>query len=275
MNLEQSARLASTPWSRLCDHALEQSRHVAKFLHERGGLLIAGWSVIAAAIGLAKVAAMHRHFPNAISLQSLPSYIAPYLLIALAPALAWFLGASAFPSAKPASQPQIRLARMGRWNQLSQDEARRSDGFGIEGFLSSLVAGIFVSIVIRLAEYSAVMPSVPAQGPAWALALFRVMTMDLITLSFLYALCAVMALRHAPLFPRMLVYTWIYDLLMQLVIARYAASAGDLPQEIAQAMQVYLDGNIKKVLISVAVWMPYLIMSKRINLTFRNRLAAA
>lgn len=275
MNPEQLPVLALAAWSGLCDHAIEQSRRIARFMHERAGSLIAGWSMIAAAIGVAKLASLYRHFPGTITLQTWPAYLAPYVLIALAPVVAWVLGTRAFPAERAEGQPQIRLARIGRWSQLSHEQARRSDGYGIEGFLASLVAGIFLSIVIRLAEYSAAMPAIPAQAPSWALALFRVMTLDLVTLSFLYSLCMVMALRHAPLFPRMLVYTWVYDLLMQVLIARSAVGAGDLPHEIAQAMQVYLDGNVKKVLISIAIWMPYLLLSKRINLTFRHRLAAA
>lgn len=33
-----------------------------------------------------------------------------------------------------------------------------------------------------------------------------------------------------------------------------------------------IQGNIQKVLLSIAVWPPYLILSERVNLTFRRRL---
>jgi hypothetical protein len=35
-----------------------------------------------------------------------------------------------------------------------------------------------------------------------------------------------------------------------------------------------LDGNVKKVLISIALWLPYLLMSRRVNVTFRHRVEA-
>ena len=36
-----------------------------------------------------------------------------------------------------------------------------------------------------------------------------------------------------------------------------------------------VDGNIRKVLISAAIWLPYLILSERVNVTFRHRSRAA
>ena len=35
-----------------------------------------------------------------------------------------------------------------------------------------------------------------------------------------------------------------------------------------------LDGNVKKVLISAALWSPYLLLSRRVNVTFRSRVPA-
>jgi hypothetical protein len=34
-----------------------------------------------------------------------------------------------------------------------------------------------------------------------------------------------------------------------------------------------LQGNIKKVMISMVIWLPYLILSERVNLTYRSRVA--
>ena len=94
-------------------------------------------------------------------------------------------------------------------------------------------------------------------------------------LSFLYAVCITLALRAAPLFPRMLVYAWLCDVMMQLAIAHYAASVGGMPGELAISLQSYLTANIQKVLISVVIWLPYLLMSARVNVTFRNRIRFA
>ncbi len=45
-----------------------------------------------------------------------------------------------------------------------------------------------------------------------------------------------------------------------------------LPPAVAGALHSLLEGNLKKVLISLALWLPYLILSKRANVTFRHRL---
>jgi hypothetical protein len=80
-----------------------------------------------------------------------------------------------------------------------------------------------------------------------------------------------MALRHVPLFPRFLVATWGIDLLMQTVIARTMGAIADLPPGVAHPLHAMLEGNVKKALISVALWLPYLMLSKRVNLTYRLR----
>lgn len=262
-------------WSSLSAYALRQSRQIAEFITANLRRIMIGWMIAVALLGAAKIAMLGRIIPQATSLADMPRLMLPYVLIGLSPLLALYLGSRAFPSAEQSTQPSIRLARLGRWHQLGPEHARRAEGYGIEGFLASLVAGLLISILIRLSEYALAMPAIPAGAPAWASALFHVMTLDLVTLSFLYSLCLVMALRGAPLFPRMLVYTWLYDMLMQLLIAKYAVAAGDMPGDIAAALQSYLDGNIKKVLISAAIWLPYLLLSNRINLTFRHRLRIA
>ena len=262
-------------WSWLSAYALRQSRQIARFIDANLRRIMIGWMVVVALLGAAKIAMLGQILPQSISLPSLPQLMLPYALIGLSPLLALYLGSRAFPPAEQSSQPSIRLARLGRWQQLRPENASRVAGYGIEGFLASLVAGLLISILIRLSEYALAMPAVPAGAPAWASALFRVMTVDLVTLSFLYSLCLVMALRGAPLFPRMLIYTWLYDMMMQLLIAKFAIAGGDMPGDVAAALHSYLDGNIKKVLISAAIWLPYLLMSNRINLTFRHRLRIA
>jgi hypothetical protein len=268
-------KYSKAAWSWLSAYALRQSRQIAQFIEAMLPRIMIGWMVVVALLGAAKIFALGHAIPQSVSLPELPRLILPYGLIALSPLLALYLASRAFPSAEHGTQPSIRLARFGRWQELGPENARRADGYGIEGFLASLVAGLLISILIRLSEYALAMPAIPVRAPAWASALFYVMTLDLVTLSFLYSLCLVMALRGAPLFPRMLVYTWLYDLLMQLLIAKYAVAAGDLPTDIAAVLSSYLDGNLKKVLISVAIWLPYLLVSTRINLTFRHRLRTA
>jgi hypothetical protein len=43
---------------------------------------------------------------------------------------------------------------------------------------------------------------------------------------------------------------------------------------VAAALTALLTGNVKKVLISIAVWLPYLLLSARVNVTYRHRVPA-
>ena len=61
---------------------------------------------------------------------------------------------------------------------------------------------------------------------------------------------------------------------MQLSIAQVVGGTAGLPDRVALALRSLLSGNVDKVLISVAVWLPYLLLSTRVNLTFRHRLPA-
>jgi hypothetical protein len=82
-----------------------------------------------------------------------------------------------------------------------------------------------------------------------------------------------MALRRVALFPRFLALVWLLDLTAQLLVAQAATAVG-LPPSVAGALHGLLALNVQKVLISVALWAPYLILSKRVNVTFRHRVAA-
>jgi hypothetical protein len=77
-----------------------------------------------------------------------------------------------------------------------------------------------------------------------------------------------------PLFPRLLLAIWIGDLAMQLFTASLVANSGDVPPRVASALHSLLEGNVKKVLIGAALWLPYLLLSTRVNVTFRHRVPA-
>lgn len=268
-------QLTTQTWSKLCNLALAKSRDVIRLIDRHLPKIIAAWAVLVAIMGATKLVRLHQAMDRPLPLAVILPLAAIYLLIALTPLAAWQIVSSAFSTEKSLSRPSFSMAVAGTWQRLTRAEALRRDGYGIEGFLASLVAGIVLSIFVRLGQYALAMPAIPMQGPDWAVALFTAMTADLLIMTFLYSTCLAMALRGAPLFPRMLLYTWLYDICMQLGIARYAMSVASMPAEIGPAMQPFLDGNIKKVLISVAIWLPYLLLSKRINLTFRHRVAMA
>ena len=199
------------------------------------------------------------------------SLIAPYLLLVLAPvasallALRWFADGDAIPRTAP------RVA-WPRTRPIMLAEARRHPLFGTTGIMVSLLVGTLLNVPVRAAEYLASNPPVPAGVPQWLSTLHLLMSFDVVLFSSLYAVAFVAGLRRAPSFPALLMGIWAADLAMQLVIAAGVGATPDLPPAVGQALRGVLDGNVKKTLISVAVWLPYLLLSTRVSVTFRHRL---
>jgi hypothetical protein len=129
-------------------------------------------------------------------------------------------------------------------------------------------------VPVRALEYLAAMPALAGHVPAWLSTLRFVMTLDVVLLTSLYTVAFVAALRLVPLFPRLLAAIWAIDIAMQLGIARVVAGQQGLPPQVADALHTLLDGNVTKVLISVSLWLPYLLMSRRVNVTYRHRVEA-
>jgi hypothetical protein len=61
---------------------------------------------------------------------------------------------------------------------------------------------------------------------------------------------------------------------MQVAVAELVARTSGLPLPVAEALQDLLEGNLKKVLISIGLWLPYLLLSRRVNVTYRSRIPA-
>lgn len=196
----------------------------------------------------------------------------PYVLVVGAPiaslmlAFHWFRDSERFP------QPDFRLARFGNWRSVSAAEAAASPYYGVTGIMASLLLGMLINIPVRTFEFLAAIPALGAAPPAWFGTLYSLMLADVVLLSSLYAVAFVAALRRVPLFPRLLALVWAVDIAMQIGIARTMAQVEGLPSAVAGALHGLLEGNMKKVLISLALWLPYLFLSKRVNATFRHRL---
>ncbi len=137
--------------------------------------------------------------------------------------------------------------------------------------MASMLIGLLLNVVLRSFEFLIAVPALGSQAPGWGQALFQLMAADVAVMSFFYMVCFVMALRNVPLFPRMLIFTWSLDILAQLIIARQLGAMGDLPMPVAASLGSLLYGNIQKVLISIFVWLPYLMLSERVNVTYRHR----
>jgi len=229
--------------------------------------MIPAWIVVVMLATIAKVATAPT--PPA-SLQVAAMMSLPFLALAAAPVLGYRISAGAFPRGRIADQPAVRLARYGTWRAAPRAELERAFMAGPAGFLVSLLAGILLNVPVRTLEFLAVVPAINPTDPGWAHLLVLAMGSDVVLLNFAYAVCFVMALRRNPLFPRALFVTWLLDVAMQLAIARVMGGSG-LPAGLVDPLRSFLWGNCQKVLISALLWLPYLILSRQVNLLFRHR----
>lgn len=197
--------------------------------------------------------------------------VLPYLLIAFAPIAGYLIATRSFPTGVLTAQPDLRLSLYGKWRQLNVLDAKSHPAFGPAGFMASMLIGLLLNVVLRTFEFLMAVPAMNAHAPDWGQALFNLMAADVVVMSFFYTVCFVMALRAVPYFPRMLLFAWGLDIAAQLAIAKHIAAIPDLPGMVAVPLEDLLQGNITKVLISAFVWLPYLILSERVNVTYRQR----
>ncbi len=231
--------------------------------------ILKSWLLVAGLLSAARIALSPHPYGSPVF-----STWLSYTLLVVAPFASTMLALRWFRDGHLQPQPEIRLARAGTWRSVSRSEAERHPLYGTSGIMVSLLVGMMLNVPIRALEYMAAMPPIPNGAPAWLQSLHFAMTFDVVLFGSLYMIAFVAALRRVPLFPRLLVAIWLGDLTMQLVTAELVTRAGDLPPTVATALHSVLEGNVKKTLISVGLWLPYLLLSKRVNLTYRNRLPA-
>lgn len=247
------------------------TKSVAMLLSIEDGLprMMRGWLIFALLASALRIALspLHGRPPELATM-------APYVLLVAAPVLSMMLALRWFAEGHRQPQPDTRLAIVGRWRTVSAGTARRHPLYGTTGLMVSLLVGMLLNVPIRGLEYLATMPALAGPVPAWLTMLHTMMTLDVVLLSSLYTIAFVAALRQVPLFPRLLVTIWAIDLAMQLLIAEMVAGTPDLPVAVGGALHQFLDGNVHKVMISVALWLPYLLLSRRVNITYRQRIPA-
>ncbi len=249
----------------------QRSQTLVLSLERRLGHIGLCWLAAAGLACLARVA-----FGNVLALPPGVAIlsVAPYLLVVCAPVASLLLAVRVFGDGERIAQPRFRFARWGRWTPLGKNDLNALPYYGVSGILASLLVGLLINIPVRVAEFLTAIPVLGQAAPDWFAALYRWMLIDTVLLTSLYAIAFAAALRKLPHFPRMLVAIWAIDLAMQLAIAGGVAAAGPLPTDVQTSLASLLSGNIKKVLISVTVWMPYLILSRRVNATYRRRVRA-
>lgn len=245
-----------------------KSRALTDFLeHRMMGVCIA-WLAIASALALFR---LDRPASAIHNLADAAPILLAYSAIIAAPILGYVIGRHAFTGEAATLQPTYRFALYGRWRKLSLDDARARPMFGPVGFMASLLVGMLLNVVIRTFEFFTAVPAMSLHAPAWGQVMFVFMALDVVVTSFFYMVAFVMALRTIPLFPRMLLFAWLMDVMMQIVIARQVALIGGVPEGVLPPLFALLEGNVTKVLISAAVWLPYLLLSERVNVTYRHR----
>lgn len=197
--------------------------------------------------------------------------VLPYAMIAASPVAGVLLGRAAFQENR--TQPYYRLSRFGNWQGVEIKHARSHPLFGPAGLLTSLVAGFLLGVVMRTIEFVSIMPAINHHAPDWVHTLFVMTTVEIAVMNFFYMICFIMAVKCVPLFPRMLLYVWMLDVLYQLSMAHIIRGAA-LPEETIEPLRQLLTANLNTVLISAAIWLPYLILSERVNVTFRHRVSS-
>lgn len=237
-------------------------------LEDKVRALLLGWTVVVALICMAR---MISPTSPANGLSSMLVLLVPHMAILTSPFLAYWAANALFPCGTDFARPAIRLARVGNWRPLDALAARDHPAFGPVGIMASLLLGMLLNVPIRTAEFMAGVPAMTGSAPVWGQMIYFAMATDLVVMNFLYALCFFMALRRMPFFPRMLLLTWGVDVASQVVIAQYVSGAPHLPAQVAAAIAPLLESNLKKAFISIIVWMPYLLLSERVNVTYRWR----
>lgn len=237
-------------------------------LENRLERIMFGWLLVAGLASALRVAVSATQVPFGVA------DLTPYFLLVLAPFASMVLALRWFADGEDQPQPAFRLAKVGQWRTVAPLEARGHALYGTGGLMVSLLVGMLLNVPVRAAEYLVAMPAISGPVPAWLAVLHTMMTLDVVLLSSLYAIAFVAALRRVPLFPRLLVAIWVIDLAMQLVTAQLVAGTPGLPADVAGSLQSLLIGNAKKVLISAGLWLPYLLLSRRVNVTYRSRVEA-
>ncbi len=245
-----------------------RSEAIPRALRRLATALAIGWAGVFFLAACFRILASPRFDP---SLSGWLQLLGPYAAIALAPLAGYALAEASFPPARRTAPSETSLVQWGRWRRLRIGQARLHPLFGPAGFMASLLVGLLLNVVLRSFEFLLSMPALTSQAPDWGRELFVLMAADVGVMSFFYMVTFAFALHSVTLFPRMLGFCWLLDILIQLLIAQRMGSTPGLPMEVALPLTELLKGNVTKVLVSAFVWVPYLILSERVNVTYRHR----
>lgn len=239
----------------------------AAALEQRIPNIIAGWVMLASLIcGLRLGIAASGPVPMR---PEMFTGFMTYGVVIASPAVMLGLALRWFSVSQP--QPDFRLARLGRWQDVSEQEAKANPLYGPYGFMFSLLVGILLNVPVRALEFVTAIPPMPSVQPIWLKMLIGLSLADVVVFCALYTVCFAAALKRHPLFPRLLAAVWLFDFVAQWAIRSVIHIAPNMPDAVVSAASELFEGNMKKVMISIVLWLPYLLFSRRVNITYRHR----
>lgn len=266
-----AASSIGTAWSAYRKRLIARSKAIPRALEQLTVALTIGWAGVFLAFASFRILASPRFANDPGDWLGL---LFPYAAIALGPLAGFLVGEACFPPNARVSPPGVRLSTWGRWRKLAIHEVRAHPLFGPAGFMASLLIGLLLNVLLRSFEFLIAIPALSAQAPSWGRELFLLMAGDVGVMAFFYMVAFAFALHSVALFPRMLAFCWMLDIMIQLLIARHIGASPELPTDVALALGDLLWGNIAMVLISAFVWLPYLLLSERVNVTYRHRMSS-
>src|SRR3546814_846929 len=192
---------------------------------ERGiPTIIAGWVIAASRVcglrlGMAGIG------PDTMRPEIVRGF-ATYALVVATPEV--FLALSLRWFSTPQAQPAFRLARLGRWRDVTAREAMAHPLHGPYGLMFSLLVGILLNVPVRALEFLSAIPPSPSIQPLWLKTLSGLSLADVVIFSAFYTVCFAAALRRNPMFPRLLAAVWLFDLATQFAIKRSEEHTSEL-----------------------------------------------
>lgn len=216
---------------------------VLAVLERRAGLLPLAWLAMAGAGSAVRLSGQLAD----------PLAWLPYAVFVLAPALALQAGLTLFRG------------------RVAPSVIARHPLYGAGGLMLSLLLSLTAAIAVRGLSFLTAIPAAGSASSAWLDTLHSWLTVDATVACSLYALAFAAGLRRSGHFPALLASAWAIDLAMQ-VIMTGAARGMMLPPEVGTAFKLLLHGNLTRVLVSVGIWMPYLLLSERVAVTYRHDL---
>lgn len=177
----------------------------------------------------------------------------PYALFVGLPALAFKFGLS------------------GLSGRVAPAAIARHPSYGAGGLMLSLLFALVAIAVLRGLTFLTAIPAAGSDSSAWLDSLHSWLTADATLACTLYAIAFAAGLRRSAHFPALLASAWAIDLAMQLVMG-HAAETMMLPPAVGDAFAGLLQSNLTRLLVSIAIWLPYLVMSERVAVTYRHEL---